>query len=281
MRASSYLGGIALLWLGLCYFIATTYLRPSRVVTSKPEGAVDVTIPRLKYPIPAWSTPGLANGKPTAKPIFIFAHGYGGCRDTWVKAQADLAKLGYESVIPAMPGHDTNPDPTSGFGVKEADVLVRTVVWARRQSPGAKVIFVGVSLGGAACWLASESVSVNGIVCESSFPTLNEATSRSLGGVIPGGDYLFAPVRFFAAKLADLDPSTINPIDSARKWKGKPSLVIWDGADRLFPKSFSDRLCSAAGCPYWEIKGAAHSYGYVVAGKEFCARLVAMAKSIE
>lgn len=269
---------LVLAYLGVCMILAWRYVRPSRYLPeAKPEIAKDVSIPLGAATFPAWATPGLEAGRARSESVFILIHGYGGNRDSWAHALDALAAKGYEVVVPAMPGHDASPDPSVGFGPKEADYVIACARWARSQMKDqqATVVLVGLSMGGSACWLASEKEPglFGAIVTEDSFAVLDEAVHKWFSMLFPGGRVLFAPARWFANGMAGVDPSKVRPVEAADKWHGRPALVIHCKEDQLMDASHAARLAKAAGCELWTIPNAGHAEGYSVASSEYIDRL--------
>ncbi len=272
------LGLIAAYFAG-CFFLAKQYLSPPRVVYERPAGVSEVA---LADKTPVWVSPGLEKGGSRAKVVFVMVHGYQGCRATWSDLLPLLMREGYEVVVPAMPAHDTNPDPTCGFGIKESEVVLETVEWARsRFEKPPKVILVGISMGGAAVWMASEKdPSVDAVVTEGSFAILDETANRWFDRTLPGGHVIMVPVVWMAKKMSGVDPSTVRPIDAAEKWKGRPSLIIQAAEDQLMPRNYAERLAKAAGCPLWVVPGATHAQCKVVALPEYEHRLTEIARTL-
>ena len=195
----------------------------------------------------------------------------------------DLQKAGIDAVAPAMPGQDANPDPTVGFGAKEAQTILDCAAWAR--SKGAKkVVGLGVSLGGASTWLAGERdpKALDGIVSDASFAQFDEAMNRLFAYRLPfpGGATLLHPVVWIAKAMSGIDPYKIRPVDSARKWRGRPALVIQGDQDQLVVPTNGTRLAEAAECELWLVPGANHAEDYSTAPQEYARRVVAFAKAL-
>src|SRR5471030_2753965 len=161
----------------MCAWLAHAYLHPSRPKTVlRPTSLKEVFIPSSKGTVPSWATPALAAGR--GKPIvFVLAHGYGGDRSFWTSQMLDLKAKGFESVAPSMPGQDASPDETVGFGPSEAKVVLDTVKWVRGQyKMPPKIVLWGVSMGGAAVWLASEQdPTVDAVISEGAYSRFDEA----------------------------------------------------------------------------------------------------------
>jgi pimeloyl-ACP methyl ester carboxylesterase len=277
-RVLIFAGILVVAYLGVCYMLARMYLGPRPSNPPIPDGAVAAEIAGAAYPIPAWHSKNLAS----APVVFVCAHGYGGSRAAWSDLLGDLPKNGYGVVVPALPGHDVSPDQTRGFGVKESDVIVSTVAWVRKQSSvKPKIVLLGVSMGGSSSWLASaKDPSIDAVVTEGAFARLDPVIDSWFDHVIWKGSFFFRPVRWMASGMSGIDPSTINPVDDAAKWKGRPALVIHCAEDTLIPESNATAIAQAAGCDLWKIDGANHAQGIGVAKDEYLARLVAMGRRV-
>lgn len=273
-----FLLGLLLAYLGFCAYAAYGYLHPYRRVPQRPEGVVDASVGKT----PVWATPDLAAGHPS-RVVFVLAHGYGGTRGTWAGLIHDLQTAGIDAVAPAMPGQDANPDPTVGFGRKEARTILDCAAWARAQG-AQRVVGLGVSLGGGATWLASEEEphALDGVVTDAAFAQFDEAMNRLLSYKLPfpGGAVICRPIVWIARAMSGIDPWSIRPVDAATKWHGRPALVIQGEADLLVLPSNGHRLAAAAGCPLWLVPGAGHAEDYLTDPKGYAAHVVAFAKEL-
>ena len=274
-----FLLGFALAYFGFCAYAAYGYLHPVRETYPAPEGVRDATVGTT----PVWATPGLADGHPSSV-VLVLAHGYGGTRATWNGLLKDLQKAGIDAVAPAMPGQDASPDPTVGFGRKEARTILDCAAWARAKG-AKKVVGLGVSLRGGAVWLASEEDphGLDGVVTDAAFAQFDEAMNRlfSYRLPFPGGAALLTPVVWFARGMSGIDPYKIRPVDAAAKWRGRPALVIQGTADQLIVPSNGERLSEAAGCPIWRVEGANHAADYHTDPVGYARRVVAFARALD
>lgn len=265
-----------------CVFLAHSYLHPRRDTSMvRPISIKEVSIPSAKGPVPTWVTTRLAEGK--GKPVvFVMAYGLGGNRGYWTDAMLQLSKRGYECVAPSMPGQDASPDDSVGFGIKEAAMVVDAVKWARSQyKKPPKVILWGLSMGGAAVWLASEKdPTVDAVVSEGAYSQFDEAMNNWLNRKLPGSSFYLRPMIWLASWEAGIDPAKIIPRNSAAKWT-KPGLVVQGAEDKLIPIHQAEDLSAAARCPLWLVPGAAHAECFPVAEKEFLDRLTALARKVQ
>ena len=114
-RLVFFFGGLAVVYIAFCGYIAFHILNPTRVVPALPKKFV------VWEPVPnvhAWVSPAVAKGK--AKNLFIFSHGLKANRAFFQATSEELAKRGYDVLLLPMPGHDDNPEQYLGFGPREA-----------------------------------------------------------------------------------------------------------------------------------------------------------------
>ncbi len=243
------------LYLGACFALSGRYLSPKRRLTTVPAGMALGTWGGQE----CFVTPRLARGE-RVPVVFVLAHGLGGGRDSFAGVAQTLDRAGYGAILPPMPGQDANPAPRIGFGVEEADLLVKIAEEARGLPGAPKVVVGGVSMGGAAAWLASEKAPwVSGVVTESAYTDMATATDLYLGRLFPGSVVALRPVVWFGTLRSGIAIGSIRPIEAAGRWKG-PSVVMHAGADGLFPVSMGDRFAAAAGTRDEVFPGAAHAF---------------------
>jgi hypothetical protein len=271
-----FLLGLLLAYVAFCFQAANAYLHPWRETYPAPEGIRETTVGND----PVWSTPNLADGHPS-EVVFVLAHGYGGTRATWNGLLKDLQKAGIDAVAPAMPGQDASPDKSVGFGKKEARTIIDCAAWCRAK--GAKrVVGLGISLGGAATWLASaeEPKALDGVISDASFALFSEAMDRTFSYRLPLGKFILRPVVWIAQAMSGIDPGSIRPIDAAAAWKGRPALVIQGTDDRLIVPSNGERLAEAAHCPIWRVEGADHAQDYATDPKGYASHVIQFARRL-
>jgi len=257
----------------LCFLIAVFYVAPPRVPARKPAELDETMIDGA----PTWVSASLLNRRPV-KGILVFAHGYGcpGSRRVWARMAVAFDAEGYGVVVPALPGHDANPDRITGFGTKESRIVRACVQWAatRTEGPHPAIVAVGLSMGGAACWLAAgDEPLIDGVVTEGAFALFDEATDGWINATIPGFSRVLWPAKWFAQRLTGLDPKTIRPLDGAAVRHGLPALVLHGARDRIIHPSHGQRLATASGAELWVVEGAGHDTTQKIAYEEYRERI--------
>lgn len=273
--------GFAAAYLGMCASLAHSYLHPSRSLAMMQPGWVkEVMIPSAKGPVPSWVTPRLAAGK--GRPVvFVMAFGLGGDREYWSMPMKELQDRGFEAVAPSMPGQDASPDDSIGFGPKEATMVIDTIAWVRKQyAKPPKIVLWGISMGGAAVWLASErDPTVDAVITEGAYGRFEPAMNNWLNQKLPGAAIYLKPMVWIAAAEAHIDPAIILPVNAAAKWR-KPALVVQGADDKLIPMVQAKELAAAAQCPLWIVPGAKHAECWDKAEKEFLSKVTDLANRL-
>jgi len=264
-------------YLLVCLALAKLYVSPLRSHTPALRLFARTT---LQDGEPIWISPGLQTGHPKGTTLYVMSHGLGGGIGHYSDLGNELVAKGYDVVLPEMCAHGDSPDKTSGFGTKESDIIVEATRWARaKYAKSPRVVLVGVSLGGASSWLATEKAPdlFDAIVTEGAFTHLEDVSNNFFDRRIPGGHIIFWPVKFFASKMAGVTPTDVNPIEAAKKWR-KPALIIHCGADNLMKLSYAEDLASASHGDLWIIPKAEHANGCNVDKADYLKRLLALAK---
>ncbi len=260
--------GLILAYVVGCFFLASRYVKPG----------VENDGPMPKGFLPAVGVNAWTSDF-TNKPVFVLVHGYGGNQSGWTQVATALANKGFGVVIPALPGHDNRIEETSGFAVKESEIVVKTVEWIREKAgENTKVVLVGISMGGAACWLATERIKVEAVVSEGCFARLEPATKRWFDRKAPYASTYLAPVLWFAKSLSGVDPAMVNPVEHAGRWKGRPALIVHGDQDQLFTLDDAKQLATASGGELWIVPGATHAHCSDVDFEGYVSRLIALAR---
>lgn len=237
--------------------LAWFYVHPS----SNPAHPIPDTVAESLYLVggltPAYVSPGWEKDSV----VFICAHGYRGNRDAFEAIAPGLVKRGYGVVIPAMPGQDGSPIRGVGFGPEEAKVLVSCIELVHKKNFRCKIILLGESLGGAACWMASamDPSQVSAVVSECGFANLGVVSRSYLDKTVPGLYYFLRPMIMIAQMMSGANMDNVNPVDQAAQWAGRPGLVIQGGDDQLVDLAQGQALAKAADVPLWVVPGAAHA----------------------
>ena len=260
------------LYLGLTWLFAHKYLHPGGKIPDPPSELVEVSIAGA----PTWVSPGWER----ASAVIVLAHGYGGSRASWGDIGPRLVASGYGVVVPAMPGQEASRAPMVGFGLAETDLVVEVAAVVRRENPSAKLALMGVSLGGAACWMAADRARPDAIISESAFANLTDGITGFFGDIFKVGAYALRPAIKLAEWRTGLDPQDVRPIDHAPHWKG-PALLLIAGNDPICPPHVVEQYQEAV--PHAEVvvfPDARHARAYVADPERYMTAVLTFLKDL-
>lgn len=291
---------ILVAYVGACWWLSGLYLAPSKRTALRPSGALDLQLPTSEGQVPLWASPGIgaklaaregvaargagtgsATDPPAMRAVYVLIHGHGGHRGSWTEVYRGLVDAGFEVLVPEMPGHGVNPDPVCGFGPKESRIAIALARAAREAAGGeVRIVGVGLSLGGAALWLAGrdDPDAFDAIVSEGSFAELQPTVDRWFSRVVPGMHVAMRPVQWFAQLRTGVHPSQVRPVEAARTWRGRPALIIHAAEDRLAPEEDARRLADAAQAELWVVPGAGHAHAWDGDPQGYLMRLISLAE---
>jgi len=122
--------------------------------------------------IRGWFLPGRA-GVGT----IIVMHGVRASRLDMISRARFLSRAGYSVLLFDFQAHGESAGKQITFGFLESKDAQAAVRFARAVAPQERVGVIGMSMGGAAALLASPPLSVDAIVLEQVYPSLNQAIS--------------------------------------------------------------------------------------------------------
>jgi uncharacterized protein len=242
---------LLLLYLGALFALSWISLHPIRTPIFLAPAAFDAPQENVEFSnghgqvLRGWWMP-----VPEAKTVAVFAHGYVMNRAEMIPVAARLWKLGVASLAFDFRAHGRSTGRKSGLGHYEKEDVAAAVAWARTQSPGAKVVLLGSSMGAAASALAlgADPSLADALVLDSSYSKLSNAIPgwwRFIGGRFLA--FVFTPVTLVAIPLAGFSPFRVDVAAALRKAPGKPVLLLHGDEDDLALPSEATRNQEACG----------------------------------
>lgn len=219
--------------------MAMAYVSPVRLKPGERLlGFSETSFEGVGYKIPAWR-----GG--SGDDVFLLTHGYGGNQGYWNPLARELVQFG-EVVVIATMGQTVSPVKQVGFGVGEAEEIL--CVARSLVKEGKRVHVVGVSMGGAASWIAAGTAPdvFSSVTTEAAFARLDWASDDFLSVSIPGGAKLFRPIVLIAQRRKGLEPAEVLPAEFATRWVG-PSLIFHSHDDGMFGARHPEALAKATG----------------------------------
>jgi pimeloyl-ACP methyl ester carboxylesterase len=185
----------------------------------------------------------------------VMVHGLNRSRIEMVKRVPFVHARGWSTLLLDLRHHGASGGEATTFGVKEKDDVKAAAHFARERAAGPVVLW-GVSLGAASAVLAAaEDPGVKGLICDSSFRSLDDTVEHHLRlfrrfrwwlrGVPawPTSDLAI----FWMGRRGGFDPSQSNVVGAAAQLGGRPSLFVANSDDPRMPKEIAFDLKAAAG----------------------------------
>ena len=190
----------------------------------------------------------------------VLVHGLRGDRRKVLNRAERCLNAGLDVVMIDLQAHGQSPGQQITIGYRERYDVAAAVDFARQRRPGQCIGIIGVSLGGAAALLASP-LSVNAMVLESVFPTIEEAVGNRLQVRLGAWSRILT-----WALLCQIRPrlgfaaSELRPIDRISR-ADCPVLLAIGSDDRYTTEAEARRMLVAAAEPRELVvfQGAAHS----------------------
>ena len=169
---------------------------------------------------------------PAAQPAaaVVLMHGLGEDRRAMLDRAQFLNRAGHAVLLFDFQGHGDSDGGTASFGLFESYDAAAAVAFMRERYPGVAVVALGRSLGGAACLLAQPPLDVDGMIVESTWPSLEAWVAGKLTlrfGTF--GDLLTGPFVAQTEWRLGIDADMLRPI--ARASAVQAPVLLMSGAE--------------------------------------------------
>lgn len=172
-----------------------------------------------------------------------------------------LAAQGMATLLVDLQAHGESDGKRITFGAREAEDARAAVSHLRKLEPTERIGAIGASLGGAALLLGPAASSVEVLVVEAVYPSIEEAIEERIAlrlGRLPAR--LLAPLLVLQlGPRLGVTAAALRPIEAIAR-VGCPILVVAGELDEHTPLAQSQRLFDAAPEPkrLWVVSGARH-----------------------
>lgn len=208
-------------------------------------------------------------GAPGAKGTVVMVHGLNRSRIEMVRRVPFVHQAGWNALLFDLRHHGASGGHATTFGLKEKEDVKAAVRLARERSPVPVVVW-GVSLGGAsAVFAAAEDPEVAGVICDSSFRSLDDTVRHHLQlfrgfrwwlRLVPSWPVADLAV-FWMGRRGGFDPAAADVRAAAARLKGRPTLFVANSDDRRMPIEIAFDLKEAAGPGAEVLIGPGKSHG--------------------
>jgi uncharacterized protein len=185
---------------------------------------------------------------PEPRAVVVLVHGYMMNRAELAAFAQDLWSWGCACLLFDTRAHGRSGGKMCGLGFLEREDVRAATAFARGKAPGAKVVLLGSSMGGAACAfaLADDPDLADLAILDSAYSRLPWGIVgwwRFLGGKPLAA--LLAPSLLVAWPLARFNPWKVDVAEALRKSKGMPMLLLHGDCDNLALPAEAERNLAA------------------------------------
>jgi fermentation-respiration switch protein FrsA (DUF1100 family) len=257
-----------LLGAGALYGAGTRLTTPAYRSPGAPDPALfatDVLIPNGKGYVAGWVARGSGSG------AVLLLHAVRSSRRQMLPRALFLNRLGYTVLLIDLPAHGESLGEHITFGAHEAEGVRVALAWLRRNLPGEKIGVIGSSLGAASAVLAKPGNTIDALVVEAMYPTIEDATGDHMAVHVGTPGHWVAPLLLAQMEWRiGVSAEELRPI-AAMQALACPVLVIGGLKDRHTPPDETRAIFAAAREPkqLWMVEGAAHVDLYKLAGAEY------------
>lgn len=205
--------------------------------------------------IHGWVMPGKAGAG-----VVVLMHGVRANRLAMLNRARFLNGNSFTVLLFDFQAHGESEGKHITFGYLESRDAIAAVNFVRLKYPGEKIGVIGVSMGGAAALIASPQLSVDAIVLEMVYPTIDRAVDNRLTMRLGKWATILSPLLLVQLKWRiGVDPKVLRPIDRVSQIRA-PKLFIAGANDQHTTLPESRELYEMALAPkeFWVVDGAAH-----------------------
>lgn len=206
----------------------------------------------------------------------VLMHGVRSNRLSMVERARFLSHEGYSVLLFDFQAHGESPGDHITFGYLESEDAKAAIDFIRNAAPGERIGVIGESMGGAASLLASPPLTVNSMVIEMVYPTINDAVADRLTTHLGRWAKVLSPLLLVQLKpRLGISADNLRPIDHVGKLT-MPKLFIAGANDQHTTLAESRKIFEMASEPkeFWVVPGAAHVDLHNAARVEYEQRVV-------
>ncbi|EIE01063.1 alpha/beta hydrolase [Leptospira licerasiae] len=214
---------------------------------------------------------GWFNNSSGKKGTIILLHGIRANRSAMLERSNFFVEHGYSTLLIDFQAHGESDGDLITVGVKESEDVKGAIHFVKEKRGQSKIGIIGSSLGGASALLADISKTIDIIIIESVFSTIDLAIRNRVAVSMAKPIAFLTPIAYYILKYEiNIPESGLNPIDHIHEIKC-PIFVI-SGKEDLYTFEYESlNMYQKAPTPkeLWIIDKAAHIDLYSFAKMEY------------
>lgn len=274
---------IAILDFIALYFIAPYFiLKPAKIngnITPKDFGLVAQSLRIEVEPNLHLKGYWVESKTATVRGIIIFAHGVGGCKESYIGVAKKLATRGIESILVDSRAHGESGGQYCTYGFYESQDISKVIDFIKIKQPDLPIGIWGSSMGGAISLLtlAKDKRLQFGLI-QSTFTDLHQIVfdykKRILSGF--GNQMMVDFVLKRAGKIAKFNPHEVKPIEAVQQIE-QPTIIAHGDADKNISYQYGQQLfdnLKSTDKEFYLVKNGGHVGLWDAGGKDFEAKMM-------
>ncbi len=180
----------------------------------------------------------------TVRGIIIFAHGVGGCKESYIGVAAKLAERGIETILVDSRAHGQSEGAFCTYGFYEREDISKIINFIQTRQPDTPIGLWGSSMGGAIglMALAKDKRLKFGLI-QSTFTDLHQIVfdykKRLMKGF--GSQFMVDYVLKRAGKIANFNPHEVRPIAAVKNIE-QPIIIAHGDVDENISYQYGQQL---------------------------------------
>lgn len=206
--------------------------------------------------------------------FIIFAHGVGGCKETYIGIAEKLANRGIETILVDSRAHGQSEGEYCTYGFYEREDISKIIDFIQARQPDVPIGIWGSSMGGAIGLLAlAKDKRLKFGLIQSTFTDLHQIVldykKRLLKGF--GSQFMVNYVLKRAGKIADFNPHEVRPIAAVKNIE-QPVIIAHGDADENISYQYGQQLfdtLKATDKEFYLVKNGGHEGLWDTGGPAF------------
>ena len=198
-------------------------------------------------------------GRP-GRGLVIILHGVRASRLDMLERARFLSRAGYAVLLFDFQAHGESPGKQITFGYLESKDVRAALAFMSNVAPHEKIGVIGISMGGAAATLAEPPISVDALVLEQVYPTVDDAIGDRISMRLGAWSRVLTPLLSWQLQpRLGVSDRALRPLDHVGKIAA-PKFFVGGGSDRHTTPDELRRMFDAASAPkeLWIVPRAAH-----------------------
>ncbi|MBL8065574.1 MAG: alpha/beta fold hydrolase [Chthonomonadaceae bacterium] len=196
--------------------------------------------------------------------VLVCLHGFLANKSEFAPYADRLVRLGCSVLFVDFRCHGGSQRSKCTFGTEEAKDVRAAVAYSRQRAPGARIVLMGSSMGGAASVraMADDPDLADALIADGPYANLDVAARGfwHVTGLRPLAT-LMSPAASFGRLFLGHNTKDVDLLEHFRKLAGKQVLLLFGDSDKVVPKDSAQNCVDASQSKVEWFSGCGHCQG--------------------